>query len=113
MFWAVSYGPQHAWQCQDTMYCFSGDLTTVLKTYPFGMGTGLECLGEDGFYQSIELGVNGARACIAFKCDEDFIRAHPFNSDAPDTHIRRILVEEVTGEKLVNGKYNGIIVERE
>lgn len=105
VYWANSYGPQFDWQCQETLFCFSGDLTKTLKKYLFGTATGVECMGKEGFYYSLQMGKNGARACIAFKCDEEFIRAHPYTEEQMSS-----LVEEITGVKVVDGKYYNIVV---
>jgi len=49
--------------------------------------------------------VNGARACIAFKCDEEFVKAHNYREGQMAS-----LVEEVTGVPVVNEKYYNISV---
>lgn len=110
VFWAATYDPAHEWQMKDMFFCFSGDLKKVLKRYPFYSATGLECMGRDGFMISLEFGSNGNRGCIAYRCDEEFIKNHVHTPEYIKSSMQRDMIEEVTGEQVVDGKYHGLVV---
>jgi len=73
-FWFSTYGPERDFQPKETLYCVSGDLTKVLRKYAYSSPYGIECLGNEGFFASVQFGVNGNRGGIAYSCPEEQFR---------------------------------------
>lgn len=71
-FWFTTYGPSQSYQPKELLYCISGDLKEIKRKYLFSTPYGLDCLGKDGFYASVQYGKNGKRAGIAYRCVESF-----------------------------------------
>lgn len=73
-FWFSTYGPERDFQPEETLYCVSGDLKKVLRKYAYSSPYGIECLGKEGFLASVQYGVNGNRAGVAYSCPEEQFR---------------------------------------
>lgn len=71
-FWFSTYGPSQPYQPKELLYCVSGDFSEIKRSYCFSSPYGLECLGKDGFYASVQYGKNGKRGGIAYRCEESF-----------------------------------------
>jgi len=74
VFWFTTYEPYRNTQPRERLYCVSGDLKQVLRSYPFSTPYGIECMGKDGFLCSVQFGVNGNRGGIAYHCTEEFFK---------------------------------------
>lgn len=73
-FWFTTYGPSQPYQPKELLYCVSGDFKEIKRKYVFSTPYGLDCLGKEGFYASVQYGKNGKRGGIAYRCTEDFFK---------------------------------------
>ncbi len=71
-FWFSTYGSSEPYQAKEVLYCISGDLKEIKRKYDFSTPYGIDCLGKEGFYASVQYGKNQKRGGIAYRCDESF-----------------------------------------
>lgn len=87
-FWFTTYGPSQPYQPKELLYCISSDLSEIKRKYVYSTPYGIDCIGSEGFYASVQYGSNGKRAGIAFKCEESF-----FTTPKTEQEITKALVE--------------------
>lgn len=87
-FWFTTYGPSQPYQPKELLYCISSDLSEIKRKYVYSTPYGIDCLGKEGFYASVQYGKNGKRGGIAFKCEEAF-----FTTPKTEQEITKALVE--------------------
>ena len=85
-FWFTTYGSSQPYQPKEVLYCISGDLKEIKRKYHYSTPYGLECLGKEGFYASVQYGVTGKRGGIAYKCEESC-----FNTFCPEKEVMAAL----------------------
>lgn len=88
-FWFTTYGPTEDYQPKELLFCVSSDFKEIKRKYVFSTPYGLECLGKEGFYASLQFGKNGSRGGIAYHCDEEF-----FNNSATEAEINQLILSE-------------------
>lgn len=71
-FWFTTYGPSQPYQPKELLFCISGDLSEIKRKYCFSTPYGIDCLGKEGFFASVQYGKNGKRGGIAYRCEESF-----------------------------------------
>ena len=87
-FWFTTYGPSQPYQPKELLHCISYDLSEIKRKYVYSTPYGIDCLGKEGFYASVQYGKNGKRGGIAFKCEEAF-----FTTPKTEQEITKALVE--------------------
>ncbi len=71
-FWFTTYGRAHYYQPEDVLFCVSHDFKVIKRSYGFSTPYGIECLGNNGFYASLQFGENGHRGGVAYRCEESY-----------------------------------------
>lgn len=88
-FWFTTYGSSQPYQAKDCLYCISGDFKEIKRSYKFSTAYGLECLGKEGFFASVQFGKNGKRGGIAYRCTEEH-----FNEPKTEREMFKIITGE-------------------
>jgi len=107
-FWTTTYLADKPFQPKESLFCLSGDLKTVREKYCYYSGTGFEALPDGEFYGSIQLGLNGNRACIAYHGDRELVSRHV--RTGTKTEFELALIKDITGDPIEGNSYHGLPV---
>lgn len=83
-FWFTTYGRRFDFQQEKTLWCISGDLKQIKRSYKFSTAVGLHCLGGGEFWASAQWGEKWKKGALAYRCSEKFFETYRKESEILD-----------------------------